>query len=81
MKYYEFSDQEGDFFFLENIYQKFIKLKQKGQNKLRQDNNYKNRQLQTWIRDSYLNFKAMNQTEDLIKEISTIISDFDLNLS
>jgi len=35
-----------------------------------QGKKYRNSELTLWIRENFLNFKALNQTEDLVREIS-----------
>ena len=38
-----------------------------------------NIQTQAWVKKNFLNYKALVQTEDLVKEISKIISSFNIN--
>ena len=51
-KYEEFNDDEGDFFFLHNIYSDYKRVKL-------MNNDYK---LKEWAKKYYLNLKTLSQT-------------------
>jgi hypothetical protein len=79
-KYFEFSDEEGDFFFLDNIYRKYSELK----SKVDFEGNYVlkkkySKELNEWIKSSYLNYRALGQINELINEIAKVIEDYNLN--
>ena len=70
MKYDNFSNEKGDFFFLNNIYNKYRQLKA-NVNEYKNKNTYKfslNKQIMDkWMKESFLNFRALVQTEDLVE--------------
>ncbi len=75
MKFLELVDEEGDFFFLENVYRKYLQLKN-GVKKI--INNKK--ALREWTQKHYLNLKTLNQSQELIEEISNILGSFPISL-
>lgn len=62
MKFVEFADEEGDFFFLENIYRKYLKLKYEKKEKSKNK-----KALREWTSKNYLNLKTLYQSEELIE--------------
>ena len=69
IKFREFSNQDGDFFFFRNIYNQFMSYFL-GR---RRD------EMRNWVRQHYLNFKALHQVRELVTEINTIIKKFPVN--
>jgi hypothetical protein len=69
IKYAQFSDQKGDFFYLSNIYSEFFHRFK-----------HERHSLDNWIRSRYLNKKTLFQVKELIEEINEIIKNFKLDL-
>lgn len=67
-----FSEEDGDFFFLDNIYRKYKELSERNHDKKRGHKS----ELSKWMWNNYLNPKALNQASELITEISKIVQDF-----
>lgn len=69
MKFVEFADEEGDFFFLDNLYRKYLSLKTESK-KISKNKKL----LKEWVIKNDLNFKTLHQSCELIEEITKIIA-------
>lgn len=67
-KYKHFSHEKGDFFFLKNIFDQFKLIV-----------NHDRRELNEWLQKSFLIKKTLLQVKDLVREIKSIIKQFNID--
>jgi HrpA-like RNA helicase len=62
-RFKKFSDEEGDFFYLDNIYNQYARFRQGKENE----------RMKQWAREHFLSLKTLRQVRELVTEIKEII--------